>query len=915
MNGQLRVSRRVMSSRDTDRNLLFGVLALQLDLIEPDQFAEACSAWSARKDVPLADLLCERGWIGAEDRADVERLILRKLAKNGGDAREGLATLVGRRVGDTLASIDDFEIHSVVGEAVQRASTPTATTVDRRPESRDHYPLLRLHAQGGLGRVWLARDPVLGRDIALKELRPERADDPWFRARFLEEARITGQLEHPGIVTVHELAMLPGDRSPFYTMRFVRGRTMTDVVHDHHGEREACQVGPLELTELLNAFIAACNAVAYAHSRGVIHRDIKGQNIVLGHFGEVVLLDWGLAKLVGKSDPDHPAPPVVLDAREDHGHTLPGQLLGTPGYMAPEQAEGRSERIGPWSDIYGLGAVLYEILTGKPPFGGSSVTEAVRLVVEEEPEPPRRVCPSAPPALEAVCRRAMAKRPEDRYASATELAADVQRWLVDEPVSVYRDPATVRLGRWARRHRSAVTVGAALLVAAVGVLALSIILVVREQGRTVTAYDAEAGQRRRAESNYRLARDAVDRMYYNVLGDPLLVTPHMAPLRAKLLRLALESYDRLVDASREDRDLRYHLAYTSLRYARVAREGGRSAEAIDSGEKCLAILTALVREEPGRADYRNDLAVCQLDLGDVFKDAGQLGRAETMYRAAATIWDGLNAGAPSTKVNRLRAAAYDALGTCYQATGKFEDAALAHQVALRTWEEVTATNPDGPGSREARYHLAACRSNLANLHFRLGRWAQAEESFRHAAENFEELLRQQPEERLRNKLAYVYQGLGKVRDRQGDPAGAVDSFERSLTICQKLYGDHPEAVEFRFNLATSHRWLGDLLNPAEHPPGDPERARAHYAEALKLWESLAREHPDDAVNSNGWAKTLYGLGRCDLATNRPDEARASFARARDLWEALPGEMRAEYERDFRPRLRAMLDELKRPAPG
>lgn len=186
----------------------------------------------------------------------------------------------------------------------------------------------------------------------------------------------------------------------------------------------------LELPALLNAFVTVCNTVAYAHSRGVVHRDLKGQNVMLGDFGEVVILDWGLAKLVGQPEGDAPAASVVFnDAGSDgHGHTLAGEALGTPAYMSPEQAAGRPDLIDHRTDVYGLGAILYEILTGEPPFTGDSTMEVLQKVREKAPTPPRQLWPEAPPALEVLCLRALAKRPEERPSAAAQLAHEVQGW-------------------------------------------------------------------------------------------------------------------------------------------------------------------------------------------------------------------------------------------------------------------------------------------------------------------------------------------------------------------------------------------------------------------------------------------------------------------------------------------------------
>jgi tRNA A-37 threonylcarbamoyl transferase component Bud32 len=325
---------------DTDRNLLFGVLALQADIIDADRFAEACSAWAARKATPLADLLQERGWITAEERAHVEFLLECKLRKHHGDAHASLAAAADHRVRSLIVAADDLEVRRSIAELPQDNGQSLSATFAYEPENRERYTLTRLHPQGGLGQVWLALDGDLNRQVALKELRPERGGDSTLAARFLEEAQVTGQLEHPGIVPVYELARRSSDGRPFYTLRFIRGRTLAEAARDYHRKREAGETVPLDLAALLNAFVGVCNAVAYAHSRGVIHRDLKPQNVVLGDFGEVIVLDWGLAKLVGRPEEAAAFSSVALDGAEGHAATMPGQVLGTPPYMPPEQAEG-----------------------------------------------------------------------------------------------------------------------------------------------------------------------------------------------------------------------------------------------------------------------------------------------------------------------------------------------------------------------------------------------------------------------------------------------------------------------------------------------------------------------------------------------------------------------------------------------
>src|SRR5262245_13676531 len=281
------------------------------------------------------------------------------------------------------------------------------------PRSAERYVRLALHDQGGMGRVWVARDTGLNRDVALKELHPELAANGVALARFIREALITGQLEHPGVVPVYELAGDGDQRQPFYTMRFVKGRTLAQASVDYHQKRVTGADASLDLSALLHAFVTVCNTIGYAHSRGVIHRDLKGQNVILGDFGEVVVLDWGLAKWVDAPESPEEAARGYMSDNPDL--TLQGQTMGTPASMAPEQAAGRHDEVDHRTDIYGLGTLLYEILTGQTPFAGGTTHEVLQRVRNEEPTPPRRHCADVPPGLEAVCLRALAKKPADRY--------------------------------------------------------------------------------------------------------------------------------------------------------------------------------------------------------------------------------------------------------------------------------------------------------------------------------------------------------------------------------------------------------------------------------------------------------------------------------------------------------------------
>jgi serine/threonine-protein kinase len=259
------------------------------------------------------------------------------------------------------------------------------------------YRRLTLHAQGGLGLVYEARDEELGRMVALKEMQDRSADHTGSRARFVFEAEVTGNLEHPGIVPVYGLGSYPDGR-PYYAMRFIHGASLEDAIAAFHASQaqglQPLGFHSLAFRQLLGRFVDVCNAVAYAHSRGVIHRDLKPANVMLGKFGETLVVDWGLARL---SSPHPPAPspkegegePIQPASAAGMMATMLGSAVGTPAYMPPEQALGQHEQVGPASDVYSLGATLYQLLTGKGPFSGSTLEELLEKVVRGDCPPAR----------------------------------------------------------------------------------------------------------------------------------------------------------------------------------------------------------------------------------------------------------------------------------------------------------------------------------------------------------------------------------------------------------------------------------------------------------------------------------------------------------------------------------------------
>jgi eukaryotic-like serine/threonine-protein kinase len=367
-----------------DRHFLFGLLALQTGLIQQAQLVAAFHAWTCDRSRSLADHLIALGHLNAAQRAVVEALAALQLEAHGGDVEKSLAAVpAGRSTRERLANLDDPDIASTFGHVASGRGTTEQNVEDDPDRTTDHavgtatsdglrFRVLRPYARGGLGAVFVAFDRELHREVALKQILDQHADDPDSRARFLLEAQVTGGLEHPGIVPVYGLGSY-ADGRPFYAMRFIRGDSLKEAIDAfHRREGKAHQEGAdgpetaggadptdpgrrsLELRKLLRRFMDLCNAIAYAHSRGVLHRDIKPGNVIIGKHGETLVIDWGLAKATGRGDPGAGERTLRPSPSSGSSETLPGSALGTPAYMSPEQARGELEHLGPRSDVYSL---------------------------------------------------------------------------------------------------------------------------------------------------------------------------------------------------------------------------------------------------------------------------------------------------------------------------------------------------------------------------------------------------------------------------------------------------------------------------------------------------------------------------------------------------------------------------------
>ncbi|MGC8638955.1 MAG: SUMF1/EgtB/PvdO family nonheme iron enzyme [Isosphaeraceae bacterium] len=446
---------------------------MKMDFISRDELIEAMGVWFLDRRKTLGEVLVERGALARKDCDLLDSMVQESQARQDRLARLSASDghLAATRPSDSIDETAAAE--SGLGTDAGRTNDGELTaswSTRRQCAGNERYRVLRPHARGGIGRVSVALDAELNREVALKELLEEHLSEEDSRARFFLEAEVTARLEHPGIVPVYGIGHNTRGE-PFYVMRFIKGESLKEAVGQFHQRCKASGLRSgeraLQFQQLLRRFIDVCDTIEYAHSRRVIHRDLKPSNVVVGRYGETLVVDWGLAKFVGKAEVRLAIEEQTLRPSSHSGssETVAGFAVGTPAFMSPEQAEGDLSKVGFSTDVYGPGATLYYLLTGQNPIGDCEVATALSHARRGEFPRPRQVDTALPQALEAICLKAMAFRPEDRYGSPRALARDLELWLADEPVSAWPEPPSIKLRRWVDRRRTLVSSTAAALLA------------------------------------------------------------------------------------------------------------------------------------------------------------------------------------------------------------------------------------------------------------------------------------------------------------------------------------------------------------------------------------------------------------------------------------------------------------------
>ncbi len=908
-----------MAPVDTNRNLLFGLLALQNGLIDQAKLVAAFQAWTLEKARPLAEHLVARGDLDADDRSAVEALVALHNKKHGDSTENSLAALPAvpslRRSLLRIADADIGASLAVLGPETDGDGTPagmiertgafasiTLAEADPGPEpalaasgpgvldgSADRYQILGEIARGGMGSVLRARDPHLGRDLALKVLLDHHRGRSDLVDRFVEEAQICGQLQHPGVVPVYELSTL-ADHRPFFTMRLVKGQTLAAILAERSGPGD-------DLPRFLAIFEAICQTMAYAHTRGVIHRDLKPSNVMVGSFGEVQVMDWGLAKVLakeGQPSRERATPPanatVVATVRSkgDSDQSQAGSVLGTPAYMAPEQARGETEAIDRRADIFALGSILCEILTGAPAFSGGSAIEILQAAGRADTAfaMVRLEQCGADLELLALARDCLAALAKDRPADAgvvagrmTAYLAGVQERLRQAELSraAERARAALALAKAAAERRARRLTGAlaatVLLAGGLGAVGwrwvelqrvervreasgrvnLALQEATRLRGLAQGAAVDEPGPWAVAASAADKARDLLEpgldprlRKQVDDLAAGLAVERTQAEAAARAARRDRRLLDRLVDIRSAEADDRGGWS-TDAAYADAFREAGLDVAALPADEAARRIRTRLPEVATALASAVDDWAAVRRDRR---KDRTGAAALAALARAAdpddwrnrlRTALDQPDAAARRTALQGLAGGASDeklgpvSLDLLGRALNNAADPAGAETVLRRAQQR-------HPSDVWINYDLAAALEKLARREEAI-RYYTAARSLR--PETAHELAHALQAKGEKEEAIGVFEHLRRVRPGNGRHLGclgvALKNQGRSQdagTILEAAAAANREAIRHRPDDAYAHFSLGFTLDEQ----GKRDEAIAEYRTAIRIQPDYASAH-------------------------------------------------------------------------
>jgi serine/threonine protein kinase len=762
---------------------------------------------------------------------------------------------------------DQFEVHAALRSSFtfesarhQNKPRPSPTVHDLQFDAPVNLPavpgydIIRELGRGGMGVVYWAWQSSLGRPVALKMILAGSHAGPLELARFRTESEAVARLQHPHIVQIYDVGR--HDDRPYMALEYVNGGSLAQKLTGT----------PLPARSAAQFMETVARAVHYAHQQGILHRDLTPANILLGK-SEIERGETRMQRISADPIREHPPDPcssafysftpkitdfglakiLVGDGRMQ---TRSGAIMGTPSYMAPEQAAGKTKGAGPATDVYALGAILYEMLTGRPPFRAETPLETLLQVQSVDPVPPSRLQPQLPRDLTTICLKCLQKEAHKRYASAEAFAQDLRRFVQGEPILVRRTPFWERGIKWAKRRPAVAALLAVTSVAALSLLGGTLAHQVQLRAALQTAED----QRQQAQANFEKARQAVDEMLTEVGQKELADLPGVDEVRRKLLFKALTFYQAFLKEKPASLSLRQETGRAQRRVGDICRLLGQHPEADQAYREALDIQTQLVADFPSSADYRHDLAGSLSNLGLLLKVTGKYSEAEQAYRQALEIQSRIAADFPNVvEYQQALAGTHYNLGLLLKNTGKPGKAEQAYRQALDIRTRLAADFPDQPDYRQ---DVAMTLHDLGVLLKATGQRVEAERAYREALEFQAKLVVDFPgRPDYRRSFASSHNNLANLLKASGRPAEARQAYERAREIQAQLVADFPTRPNYRRDLAHSYYNLGHLLQTTARP----QEAKEAYGRAREIQTKLAADFPDRDDYQSDLGSTLHNL--------------------------------------------------------